>query len=231
MKNKKVLILSIVCILVVVVILGILYFTTDLFKTEQQLFYKYLSHTKVINYDFFKQFYTLNNMISKESNSSTDSKDNESKSSTEKDNKNSDVESKKSDAKKESSKKSGSETKADNNSDNNKTQSSENKVMSKTDAVNKILSHEISGSIPKYCIPVKAVGEDYSVLEKSEGSNAFLCNDDNKLDNGVLVELMDFNGGNDSNNFVIRDYNAMKNGGKGLISSGSISNSGEVKSK
>lgn len=167
----------------------------------------------------------------KESNSSTDSKDNESKSSTEKDNKNSDVESKKSDAKKESSKKSGSETKADNNSDNNKTQSSENKVMSKTDAVNKILAHEISGSIPKYCIPVKAVGEDYSVLEKSEGSNAFLCNDDNKLDNGVLVELMDFNGGNDSNNFVIRDYNAMKNGGKGLISSGSISNSGEVKSK
>lgn len=167
----------------------------------------------------------------KESNSSTDSKDNESKSSTEKDNKNSDVESKKSDAKKESSKKSGSEAKADNNSDNNKTQSSENKVMSKTDAVNKILAHEISGSIPKYCIPVKAAGEDYSVLEKSEGSNAFLCNDDNKLDNGVLVELMDFNGGNDSNNFVIRDYNAMKNGGKGLISSGSISNSGEVKSK
>lgn len=166
-----------------------------------------------------------------ESNSSTDSKDNENKSSTEKDNKNSAVESKKSDTKKESSKKSGSEAKADNNSDNNKTQSSENKVMSKTDAVNKILAHEISGSIPKYCIPVKAVGEDYSVLEKSEGSNAFLCNDDNKLDNGVLVELMDFNGGNDSNNFVIKDYNAMKNGGKGLISSGSISNSGEVKSK
>lgn len=72
MKNKKVIILSIIgVILVVAIMLGVLYFTTDLFKTEQQLFYKYLAQTKVIDTNFINQYEVANNRISENSHSSS----------------------------------------------------------------------------------------------------------------------------------------------------------------
>ena len=42
MKNKKVLIISsiIAIIVIIAIVIGTLYFTTDLFKTDRQLFYK-----------------------------------------------------------------------------------------------------------------------------------------------------------------------------------------------
>lgn len=71
MKNKKtIIILSIMTIVIVAIILGVLYFTTDLFKSNQQLFYKYISQTKAIDSNFLKQCKVANNKISKNSNSS-----------------------------------------------------------------------------------------------------------------------------------------------------------------
>lgn len=76
MKNKKIIIISIIAIVVVVAItIGLLYFTTDLFKTNQQLFYKYLTQTKVIDPNFIKQYNIANDKITKNSNSSSGSMD------------------------------------------------------------------------------------------------------------------------------------------------------------
>ena len=72
MKNKKILIAGVILVVILVIaILGILYFTTDLFKSNQQLFYKYLSQTKILNEEFLKQYNIANNRIVKNSNSST----------------------------------------------------------------------------------------------------------------------------------------------------------------
>ena len=58
MKNKKILIIPIVIIILLVALAGVsafLYFKTDLFKSPKQLFFKYLgesvSSTKNFNYD------------------------------------------------------------------------------------------------------------------------------------------------------------------------------------
>lgn len=72
MKNKKDLIIySIIAVVIVfAIILVILYFTTDIFKSNQQLFYKYLAQTKIINSDFITQYKAANNVLSENSNSS-----------------------------------------------------------------------------------------------------------------------------------------------------------------
>ena len=47
MKNKKILIISIItCIILIVGTIAVMYLYTDVFKTEQQLFYKYLANIK-----------------------------------------------------------------------------------------------------------------------------------------------------------------------------------------
>lgn len=72
MKNKKVLIISsiIVIILIIAVLIGILYFTTDLFKTNKQLFYQYVVKAKVMNTEFTNQYTAINEKIIKNSKSS-----------------------------------------------------------------------------------------------------------------------------------------------------------------
>lgn len=71
MKNKKVLIISsiIAIIVIIAIIIGTLYFTTDLFKTDRQLFYKYIAKVKVIDTGFVNQYTVANEKITKNSNS------------------------------------------------------------------------------------------------------------------------------------------------------------------
>lgn len=72
MKNKKVLILSIVAVILIsAVVVGLLYFATDLFKTNQQLFYKYIAQTKVMDTNIVNQYTVANDKITKNSNSSS----------------------------------------------------------------------------------------------------------------------------------------------------------------
>lgn len=72
MKNKKVLIISsvIAIIVIIAIVIGVLYFTTDLFKTDKQLFYKYIAKVKVMDTGFFDQYAVANEKITKNSNSS-----------------------------------------------------------------------------------------------------------------------------------------------------------------
>ena len=72
MKNKKVLIISsiIAVIAIAVVVIGVLYFTTDLFKTDRQLFYKYLSKVKVQDENLSQKCNVVNDKIIKNSSSS-----------------------------------------------------------------------------------------------------------------------------------------------------------------
>lgn len=72
MKNKKIIIISgiFAIIIAIAVILVALYFTTDLFKTNQQLFYKYISQVKVIDTNYLKQCEIANEKITKNSSSS-----------------------------------------------------------------------------------------------------------------------------------------------------------------
>ena len=57
MKNKKIIIISsIALIIVVALLLGTLYFTTDLFKSNKDLFYKYIGQTQIINQDFVQTY-------------------------------------------------------------------------------------------------------------------------------------------------------------------------------
>lgn len=72
MKNKKVLIISsiIAIIIVIAIVIGVLYFATDLFKTDKQLFYKYIAKVKVMDNGFVNQYTAANEKITKNSNSS-----------------------------------------------------------------------------------------------------------------------------------------------------------------
>lgn len=57
MKNKKIIIISsVVLIIVIALLLGALYFTTDLFKSNKDLFYEYIGKTKIIDSDFAKAY-------------------------------------------------------------------------------------------------------------------------------------------------------------------------------
>ena len=72
MKNKKVLIISsiIAIIVIIAIVIGMLYFATDLFKTDKQLFYKYISKAKIMDTGFANQYTIANEKITKNSNSS-----------------------------------------------------------------------------------------------------------------------------------------------------------------
>ena len=72
MKNKKVLIiLSIIAIIIVIaIVIGVLYFATDLFKTDKQLFYKYIAKVQVMDNEFVNQYTAASEKITKHSNSS-----------------------------------------------------------------------------------------------------------------------------------------------------------------
>lgn len=72
MKSKKGLIIgSIIAVIVIIVaIIGVLYFTTDLFKTDRQLFYKYLSKVQIMDKTFAQKYTQSNEKISKNSSSS-----------------------------------------------------------------------------------------------------------------------------------------------------------------
>lgn len=72
MKNKKVLIISsiIAIIIIIAIAIGVLYFATDLFKTDKQLFYKYIAKVKVMDTEFVNQYIVANEKITKNSNSS-----------------------------------------------------------------------------------------------------------------------------------------------------------------
>lgn len=64
MKNKKIIIISSVLLIVVVaLLLGILYFTTDLFKSNKDLFYEYVGKTKIIDSNFKQTYLSLSNKI------------------------------------------------------------------------------------------------------------------------------------------------------------------------
>lgn len=106
----------------------------------------------------------------------------------------------------------------------------EKKTLTKEDFASLILKKE-SPNQPnsKYFIPIRALNNSYDKLERTNGSDAFLCNDNNKLDNGIIVELQGFNQNDKTHSFIIKDYNAIRNGGNGLIDKGTISNNGEVK--
>ena len=72
MKNKKILIVSsiIAIIVIIAIVIGVLYFTTDLFKTNKQLFYKYIAKVNVMDNEFVNQYTTASEKITKNSNSS-----------------------------------------------------------------------------------------------------------------------------------------------------------------
>ncbi len=106
----------------------------------------------------------------------------------------------------------------------------EKKLITKEEFVKAILKKELENqSLPKYIIPIRAVNNNYNKLEKFSGSDGFLCNDDGKLDDGILVGLGGFNPSDNVHGFVIKDYDAIRNGGHGLVDRGTISNNGEVK--
>lgn len=73
MKNKKnIIILSLVIAIVLfITILAVLYFATDIFKTNQQLFFKYIGQTKIIDTNFIEQYKTANNVLEEKNNSSS----------------------------------------------------------------------------------------------------------------------------------------------------------------
>lgn len=73
MKNKKnIIILSLVIATVLfITILAVLYFATDILKTNQQLFYKYIGQTKIIDTNFIEQYKTANNVLEEKNNSSS----------------------------------------------------------------------------------------------------------------------------------------------------------------
>ena len=72
MKNKKVLIFTVIAIIFFAAIgIGIAYVTTDMFKTEQQLFYKYIARTKILETNFVEDYNNVSDKITKNSNSSS----------------------------------------------------------------------------------------------------------------------------------------------------------------
>lgn len=71
MKNKKILIISIVIAIFLIITIGVLYFATDLFKTDKQLFYKYMSEVELVDTEFVNQYQLANEKVTKNSNSSS----------------------------------------------------------------------------------------------------------------------------------------------------------------
>lgn len=73
MKNKKGLIIgSVIAIIVIVaIVIVVLYFTTDLLKTNQQLFYKYLAKTQIVDTNYLQKYAEVNERLTKNSNSSS----------------------------------------------------------------------------------------------------------------------------------------------------------------
>ncbi|MBM7834910.1 hypothetical protein [Clostridium sardiniense] len=113
-------------------------------------------------------------------------------------------------------------------------QVSKEQPLSKKKFISLILKEEIlNQSVPKYIIPIKAINPNSSInsvkFKEVDNSDSFLCNDNNKLDNGILVGLQGFNPNDIDHYFIIKDYDAIKNGGNGLIDKGTISNNGQVK--
>ncbi len=73
MKKRKGLIIGIIAIIVIIAIaLVAIYFTTDLFKTNQQIFYKYISKTQIVNPNLGQVYNLANDKITKNSSSSSD---------------------------------------------------------------------------------------------------------------------------------------------------------------
>lgn len=72
MKNKKSLIVYIIVGVVILasIIVAILYFATDIFKSNQQLFYKYLGQVEIIDMNFINKCNTANNNSYQKSSSS-----------------------------------------------------------------------------------------------------------------------------------------------------------------
>ncbi len=57
MKNKKIIIISsVVLVIIIAILLGTLYFTTDLFKSNKDLFYEYIGKTKFIDSNFTQTY-------------------------------------------------------------------------------------------------------------------------------------------------------------------------------
>lgn len=64
MKKKNIIIISLVVItLIVAAIIGILYAKTDMFKSDKNLFYKYLFKTKIISSEILQRYETMNDKI------------------------------------------------------------------------------------------------------------------------------------------------------------------------
>lgn len=73
MKNKKGLIIgsTITVIVIIAIVIVVLYFTTDLFKTNKQLFYKYLAKTQILDTAYLQKCKEVNEKLTKNSNSSS----------------------------------------------------------------------------------------------------------------------------------------------------------------
>lgn len=73
MKNKKGLIIGsvIAAIVIVTIVIAVLYFTTDLLKTNQQVFYKYLAKTQIVDTNYLQKYAEVNERLTKNSNSSS----------------------------------------------------------------------------------------------------------------------------------------------------------------
>lgn len=73
MKNKKVIVIGITIsvFIIIVATLVSLFFFTDIFKTNKQLFYKSIGDLHLIDYDFLKQCQIVNEKIDQNSHSST----------------------------------------------------------------------------------------------------------------------------------------------------------------
>ena len=70
MKNKKGLIIGIIAVFVIAIILVVLYFVTDIFKTNKQLFYKYISKAQMMDNNLTKMYTETNKKINENSYSS-----------------------------------------------------------------------------------------------------------------------------------------------------------------
>ncbi len=71
MKNKKIIIISIVAIVVLIVVtLVTAYFTTDFLKSNKQLFYKYIAKTELINSNIIQNINSINNKMNQNNSSS-----------------------------------------------------------------------------------------------------------------------------------------------------------------
>lgn len=72
MKNKKVLIISIVFFIILIsIILVTIYFTTDLFKGNKKIFFENLGKIEIVDFNFFNAYKTSNKKITNNSNLST----------------------------------------------------------------------------------------------------------------------------------------------------------------